>query len=209
MTAFSRTLAKATETPSLSRSGTQSFAAPRAPRGQNLAAAFAGHTGAKAMAALAYEFARLIGAFHGCLRCAACRGYKPRAIAAAYKGGLPARQMQVVRHLPAFCCGLMTPLSAPSALFAIADCSPKILTDHGQWQRFARRSTNSERARNLSIGARGTPCHIPAQKCHSRNVSPETLSGNALMTYITGRDLTCCPARRIIAPLHCSARQRI
>jgi hypothetical protein len=54
-----------TETPSRSRSGTQSFAAPCAPRGQNFAAAFARHASAKAMAALAYELARLIGPFHG------------------------------------------------------------------------------------------------------------------------------------------------
>jgi hypothetical protein len=47
-----------------SSSGTQPFAAPRAARGQNLAAAFARHTSAKAVAALAYEFARLIRPFH-------------------------------------------------------------------------------------------------------------------------------------------------
>lgn len=94
MTALLGPFAKATETPSPSRSGTQFFAAPRAPRGQYLATTFCGHTGAKTMAALAYEFAWLIGPFHGMsLRCAACRGDKPRAIAAAYKGALPARQM--------------------------------------------------------------------------------------------------------------------
>jgi hypothetical protein len=65
MTAFDKTVGKRNRNPSPSRSGTQSFAAPRAPRGQYLAAAFTGHTGAKAMAALAYEFARLIGPFHG------------------------------------------------------------------------------------------------------------------------------------------------
>ena len=48
----------------LSRLGTQPFAAPRPPRGQNFAAAFTCHTGAKTMAALADEFARLIGPFH-------------------------------------------------------------------------------------------------------------------------------------------------
>ena len=93
MTALPAPFAKTIKAPNLSRSGAQSFAAPRAPRCQDLATAFTGHTGAKAMAALAYEFARLIGPFHGCLRCAACRGYKPRTIAAAYKGGLPARQI--------------------------------------------------------------------------------------------------------------------
>jgi len=50
--------------PSLARSGTQSFAAPCAASGQDLAAALAGHTRAKAMAALAYKFARLVGPFH-------------------------------------------------------------------------------------------------------------------------------------------------
>src|SRR5437763_8807849 len=59
------------------RSGTQPFAAPGAPRRQDLAAAFTRHTRAKAVAALAYELARLIGPFHGCLRCAAYRGDKP------------------------------------------------------------------------------------------------------------------------------------
>jgi hypothetical protein len=68
VTAFDRLQRYATETPSLSRSGTQPFAAPRAPRPQNLAAAFTRHARAKAMAALAYEFARLIGPFHRGLR---------------------------------------------------------------------------------------------------------------------------------------------
>jgi len=77
VTAFDRLQRYATQTPSPSRSGTQPFAAACAARRQNLAAAFTHHARAKAMAALAYEFARLIGPFHRCLRCAACRGDKP------------------------------------------------------------------------------------------------------------------------------------
>jgi hypothetical protein len=77
VTAFDRLQRYATETPSLSRSGTQRFAAARAPRPQNLAAAFTRHARAKAMAAFAHEFARLIGAFHRGLRCAAYRGDRP------------------------------------------------------------------------------------------------------------------------------------
>jgi hypothetical protein len=50
-------------------SSTQSLTATRPPRGQNPAPALGGHAGAKAMAALAYQFARLIGPFHGNLRC--------------------------------------------------------------------------------------------------------------------------------------------
>ena len=46
-------------------SGTQFLTATRAARGQNLAAALGRHTCAKSMAAFAYQFARLIGPFHG------------------------------------------------------------------------------------------------------------------------------------------------
>jgi hypothetical protein len=69
MTAFEEgPSANTTETPSLPRSGTQSFAAARPPCGQDPAAAFTCHAGAKTVAALAYEFARLIGPFHRGLR---------------------------------------------------------------------------------------------------------------------------------------------
>jgi hypothetical protein len=54
-----------------SRSGTELLAAAGAPRREYLAAAFGRHPAAKAVAALAHQFARLIGPFHGiCLRCA-------------------------------------------------------------------------------------------------------------------------------------------
>jgi hypothetical protein len=78
VTAFDRLQRYATETPNLSRSGTQPFAATCAARRQNLAAAFTRHARAKAMAALAYEFARLIGPFHRCLRCAGPLRRSPR-----------------------------------------------------------------------------------------------------------------------------------
>lgn len=46
-------------------SSTQFLTATRPARGQNPAPALGGHAGAEAMAALAYQFARLIGPFHG------------------------------------------------------------------------------------------------------------------------------------------------
>jgi hypothetical protein len=88
------------------RSRTEALAPARAPRRKHLAAAFCRHPGAKAVAALAHQFARLVGPFHGvCLRYAP--GVGPladrsgqsnansmcgRAIGAAYTGALPARQ---------------------------------------------------------------------------------------------------------------------
>ena len=54
-----------------SRSGTELLAAARPPCREHLAAACGRHPAAKAVAALAHQFARLIGPFHGiCLRCA-------------------------------------------------------------------------------------------------------------------------------------------
>jgi len=50
--------------------GAQSFAAAGAARGHNLLAAFGRHPGAKAVAALAHQFARLIGPFHGVISAA-------------------------------------------------------------------------------------------------------------------------------------------
>jgi hypothetical protein len=56
-------------------SRTQALAPVSTTRCQHLAAALGGHTGAKAVAALAYQFARLIGPFHGsCLRSRARNG---------------------------------------------------------------------------------------------------------------------------------------
>jgi len=46
-------------------SGAETLASPRAPRRDDLAAADSGSPGAKAVTALAHQFARLIGPFHG------------------------------------------------------------------------------------------------------------------------------------------------
>jgi hypothetical protein len=50
--------------------GAQSFTAAGAASGHNLLAALARHPGAKAVAALAHQFARLIGPFHGVISAA-------------------------------------------------------------------------------------------------------------------------------------------
>jgi hypothetical protein len=50
--------------------GAQSFAAAGAARGHNLLAAPGRHPGAKAVTALAHQFARLIGPFHGVISAA-------------------------------------------------------------------------------------------------------------------------------------------
>jgi hypothetical protein len=50
--------------------GAQSLAAAGAARGHDLLAAFGRHPGAKAVAALAHQFARLIGPFHGVISAA-------------------------------------------------------------------------------------------------------------------------------------------
>jgi hypothetical protein len=55
-------LYKATQTAPLSA---QFLAPPRPARRQHQTAAFGRHAGAKAVAALAHQFARLIGPFHG------------------------------------------------------------------------------------------------------------------------------------------------
>jgi hypothetical protein len=47
------------------RSRTEPLAALRPPRRQHSAAAFGRHPGAKAVTALAHQFARLVGPFHG------------------------------------------------------------------------------------------------------------------------------------------------
>jgi hypothetical protein len=46
-------------------SGTQTLAAARAARGEDLPAAFGGQPGAEAVTALAHQFAGLISPFHG------------------------------------------------------------------------------------------------------------------------------------------------
>src|SRR4029077_5883286 len=81
------------------RSRTEPLAALRAPGRQHPAAAFGRHPGAKAVAALAHQFARLVGPFHGIdLRRRAGfaakkrRKFNRRAIGAAYTQALPARQ---------------------------------------------------------------------------------------------------------------------
>jgi hypothetical protein len=56
------------------RSRAQFFAPLRAPRSQDLAAALGRHAGAKAVTALAHQFARLIGPFHGMLQWQYWRG---------------------------------------------------------------------------------------------------------------------------------------
>jgi hypothetical protein len=59
-------LDKATQTAPLSAQlRTQFLAPPRPARRQHQTAAFGRHAGAKAVAALAHQFARLIGPFHG------------------------------------------------------------------------------------------------------------------------------------------------
>jgi hypothetical protein len=50
--------------------GAQSLAAAGAARGHDLLAAFGRHPGAKAVTALAHQFARLIGPFHGVISAA-------------------------------------------------------------------------------------------------------------------------------------------
>ncbi len=68
---LNRSMGNRAEAGPAGRSRTQPLAPVRATRRQHLAAAFGRHAGAKAMAALAHQFAGLIGPFHGiCLRCA-------------------------------------------------------------------------------------------------------------------------------------------
>src|SRR5258708_29741356 len=84
------------------RSRTEPLAAVRPPGRHHLAAAFGRHPGAKAVAALAHQFARLVGPFHGIdLRRrpvspqAKRREFDRRAIGAAYTKALPARQCKL------------------------------------------------------------------------------------------------------------------
>src|SRR5580704_9157712 len=81
------------------RSRTEPLAALRPPGRQHPAAAFGRHPGAKAVTALAHQFARLVGPFHGIdLRQRPVRHKSMRrqfdrsAIGAAYTKALPARQ---------------------------------------------------------------------------------------------------------------------
>ena len=108
-----RSMATTEKTP---RSRTEPLTPVRTPRRKHPATALRRHPGAKAVAALAHQFARLVGPFHGiCLRCAPrprparrsatlsaksmprefrCRvnSVCQRAIGAAYTKALPARQ---------------------------------------------------------------------------------------------------------------------
>jgi hypothetical protein len=72
----------------------QFFAPLPAPRIEHFAAAFGRHAGAKAVTALAHQFARLIGPFHGKLRYIN--------IGAAYTEPLPARQTELTGNRASF-----------------------------------------------------------------------------------------------------------
>jgi hypothetical protein len=67
-------------------------ASARPPRRQHPAAAFGRHPGAKTMTALAHQFARLIGPFHGDFSAARGDFARKSAVGAAYTQAVPARQ---------------------------------------------------------------------------------------------------------------------
>src|SRR6202051_976421 len=110
------------------RSRTEPLAALRPPGRQHSAAAFGRHPGAKAVTALAHQFARLVGPFHGIfLRCARNSasftasftasfgaGWSYGAMGAAYTGALPPRQ----RDFAAICLRF-------AALFDLLDAPPQ------------------------------------------------------------------------------------
>jgi hypothetical protein len=109
---FSRSTIKAAPAP---RSRTEPLAPMRAPRRENLTAAFGRHARAKSVPALAHQFARLVGSFHGifsvarqrCTRLLVKHTFlragrtlpvkRRRAIGAAYTRALPARQCDARR----------------------------------------------------------------------------------------------------------------
>jgi hypothetical protein len=101
-----RRLSRSTTAEPQSRSRTEALAPTRPPRRDDLAAAVGRHAGAKTVPALAHQFARLVGSFHGIFSAARRTRVRlqllgqrqnskfqcGRAIGAAYTGPLPARQ---------------------------------------------------------------------------------------------------------------------